>query len=252
MISWPLVRYVLTAALRDRLVLSLLVVMAVGASMAVFLGSAAIVESISFSVVFGAAGLRLAGAAGLVLFIVFYLRRAFDTKDVEFLLSRPVSRVCFLLSHSAAFMLLAALVTLFVFGTVCALSPRSFGDGHLLWGASLLAEYIIVVNAAMFFAMVLPSASTAALAIFALYFLSRIIGQILGIIEAGISANVALLNMAMHTISLIIPRLDLLAQSSWLIYGGEHIGYGFILLQGVLYSALALSAASVDLLRRQF
>lgn len=251
--SWPLIRYVLTAALRDRLILSMVLLMGVGASIAVFLGSAAITESDQFAVVFAAGGLRFAGAAGLVLFIVFYLRRAFDSKDVEFMLSRPVSRVAYVCSHSAAFSVLAVFIAFLVALTVCALAPAAVGEGHALWAFSLLVEYIIVVNAAMFFAMVLPSAAAGSLAVFALYILARIIGQILGIIHAGLSVSgFQTLSFIMHTISLIVPRLDLMAQTTWLIYGPEAITYSFILIQGVAYTALVILATLVDLVRRQF
>jgi len=103
MFSWPLVTYVLMAALRDRLIVSLIVLVAVGTSLSVFIGSSAILEKDQFALVFAAAGLRFAGVAGLVLFTVFYVRRAFDTKDIEFLLARPVSRFSFLFSHAVAF-----------------------------------------------------------------------------------------------------------------------------------------------------
>ena len=71
LISFPLVGYVLKAAIRDRLFLSLIVLVLVGVSLSIFLGGAAIVESNRFSLVFAASGLRLAGVMGLVLFIVF-------------------------------------------------------------------------------------------------------------------------------------------------------------------------------------
>lgn len=253
MISWPLMKYVLTAAIRDRLILSMFLLMAVGASLAIFLGSAAIIEADQFAVVFAAGGLRFAGAAGLVLFIVFYLRRAFDSKDVEFMLSRPVSRIAYVCSHSAAFTVLAASVACLVALTVCALAPGAVGEGHMLWAFSLLVEYVMIANVAMFFAMVLPSAAAGTLAVFALYILARMIGQILGIIHIGMSmTGFTILSQTMHLISLIVPRLDLMAQSTWLIYGPDGIGYLFILVQGLTYSALVILATLVDLVRRQF
>lgn len=253
MFSWTVVRYVLTAAVRDRLILSFLLIAIVGASMSVFLGSAAITESDQFAVVFAGGVLRLFGMVGLVLFVVFYIRRAFDSKDVEILLSRPVSRVSFLLSHSAAFSILAFIVAVVVFLTVCAIAPNSLGAGHGLWAFSLLVEYIIIVNVALFFAMVLPNAAIGSMVVFALYLLSRIIGQVLGIIDAGIAVSgFDVLANAMHIISLIVPRLDLMAQTSWLIYGPDQIGYGFILFQGIAYTALVILAALVDLVKRQF
>lgn len=253
MVSWPLVKYVLTASVRDRLVVSLFVAMAVGVSLSVFLGSAAVLEPGAFAVVFAAGGLRLAGALGLVLFIVFYLRRAFETRDVDFLLSRPLSRAAFLLSHSAAFMLMAFVAALFVTLAVCAITPNSVGAGHALWGFSLLMEYIIVANAALFFAMVLPNATSGALAVLGFYVLARLIWQILGIAGAGFGAgHLSLLTDVMHVISLVVPRLDLMAQTSWLVYGPGDAAVGLIVAQGVLYSALLASAALVDLERRQF
>lgn len=253
MISWPLIKYVLMAAVRDRLVISLLALMAVGASLAVFLGSAAVSETSQFAVVFAAGGLRIAGAMGLVLFAVFYLRRSFESRDVDFLLSRPIGRICFLLSHAAAFTILALLVSVCVFAAVCAVSPHLVGSGYFLWAFSLLIEYIIVVNAALFFAMVLPNAATGALSVFAFYLLARLIGQILGIVKAGLEGHdMQFLGTIMHGISLIIPRLDLMAQASWLLYGSEGIGYGFIALQGIVFTAFVILAAMSDLVRRQF
>jgi len=59
------------------------------------------------------------GVVGIVLFCCFYMRRSFETKEVEFLLSRPLSRMTFLFSHAAAYIVLslavAAVVTLAVF-----------------------------------------------------------------------------------------------------------------------------------------
>ena len=52
-----------------------------------------------FALSYTAGGLRIIGVLSLVLFISFYIRRAFDTKDVDLNLTRPVSRVSFLLSH---------------------------------------------------------------------------------------------------------------------------------------------------------
>ena len=44
LISFPLVKYVLMGALRDKLVISLLVLLAIGSSLAVFMGSSAAEE----------------------------------------------------------------------------------------------------------------------------------------------------------------------------------------------------------------
>lgn len=255
MISWPLIRYVLMAALRDRLILSLGVLVAVGAALSVFLGSGAFIESSQFALVFTAGGLRLAGAAGLVLFVIFYMRRSFENKDVEFLLSRPISRTSFILSHAIAFSVLAVFLAAMIGVAVCAVVVQAVGPGHGLWIFSLMMEYVLIVNAALFFAMVLQSASSGAMAVLGLYILSRLMGQLLGIASVGDASPISpLLNGTMNIISMIVPRIDLMTQTSWLVYpdSNTEIGVGFIAAQGFVYTGLLICAALIDLRRRQF
>lgn len=254
-ISLPLVQYVLTAAVRDRIVLALALVVAVGACMALFIGDSALIERQIFSLVFAAGGLRFAAVAGMVLFVVSHVRRSFDNKDVEYLLSRPVSRSGFLLSHAVAFSMMAVIVAAVVTGVLMAIAPQMVGAGYGLWFFSFAVEMVIVVNVALFFAMVLPGAAAGTLAVFGFYVLARIMGQLLGIAEKGfIDENFTILGIIMNCISTVVPRLDLMAQTTWLVYGAANspIGYGFIALQGVVFTALILIAGCIDLRRRQF
>lgn len=253
-ISIPTVRYVLAAAVRDRLIISLLVIIALGSALSVFLGTAAYVEKYQFILAFSAGGLRILCVLGLVMFCVFFIRRSFDNKDVDYLLSRPISRVSFIISHAAAFSLIAALLGFASLVAVYFAAPITFGQGHILWGISLVFELMIMANAALFFAMVLPSASTSAMVVFGLYILSRTIGILIGIVTSGLVASPMMKGAAatMQFISLIIPRLDLMAQTSWLLYGTGNIGLLFICAQGIIFSALLMTAALVDLVRRQF
>ncbi len=273
MISLPLIKYILTAALRDRLMVTLVVMVGAGASLGVFLGSAAMTEQESFSTVFGAGGLRFLGVAGLVLFVCFHLRRAFDNKEVEFMLSRPISRLGYLFSHAAAFIFLALIVAVVV--TLCVLATgKPNVPGLIAWGFSLMGEYAIMVVAALFFSFVLTSAAGSALATFGFYALARLIGTLIGISRAA-PENMffAFLNNVIELISVIIPRLDLMGQTSWLVYGvdgsagialrdhagmhavwlAENIGIsGFIGVQTILCIALLLAASAFDFTRRQF
>lgn len=252
-VCWPIVRYVLTAAIRDRLIPSLFVILALCASISIFLGSAAVVESGQFAAVFAASSLRFAAVFGLCLFVVFFIRRSFENKDVEYLLSSPVGRSSFILSHAAAFCLLAVIMGCLVMAGVAALVPHDYWHAALLWGASLIVELLIMVNVALFFAMVLPSATTGVMATMGLYILARLTGELLGIVDHEPSSVIFMgLSFAMQLISLIVPRLDLMAQTSWLIYGEPSLGWFYIIGQAAVYSALVLTAAIVDLSRRQF
>lgn len=272
MISKHLVKYVLIAAIRDRLMMTLMLMTALGAGMAIFMGSAAVTEANSFSVVFGAGGLRFLGVIGLVLFCTFYIRRSFENKEVEFLLSRPISRISFLLSHAAAFAVLALFVAsvmsvvIFIIGTA---NPI----GLAVWGFSVFSEYLIMTVVSLFFSMVLTSAAGSALASLGFYALCRMMGTVLGIVATSPQAIVVAMGSVMKVISVIIPRFDLMGQTSWLVYGikgsagitflsntsdyvvgfVQNIGLtGFILIQTILFAALVLAAAAYDFYKREF
>ena len=253
--SLPLIKYVLKAALRDKLIAALVTVMIVGASLSVFTGSAAVTEKDYFSLVFAGGSLRLVGCLGLVLFVVFFIRRSFDTRDIEYLLSRPLGRVKFLLSYAASFSLLAIFTGLVQGISLYIIAPHMFGSGHALWIASIVVENILMVNVALFFSMVISSAATASMAAFGFYILARMMGEVLGIIDQGdhLVHSFPILKNVMEVISVLMPRLDLLGQTSWLVYGaGDDIGFGFIFLQGAVFTVLIILASLIDLVRRQF
>jgi hypothetical protein len=57
----------------------------------------------------------------------------------------------------------------------------------------------------------------------------------------------------LQVISSVMPRLDLMAQTSWLVYDGtvpEHLVP--ILVQGTVFLVLVVLASLIDLVRRQF
>ena len=273
MISKPLVKYVLTAAMRDRLMVTLILMILMGAALAVFMGSASISESASFALVFGSGSLRFLGVIGLVLFCCFYIRRAFENKEVEFLLSRPISRLSFLASHALAFSLLAFLIA-GVITLVVGVIGRPDMAGLLVWGGSLAAEFAMMTVAALFFSMVLSSAAGSALATLGLYALSRMTGTLLGVLaQAPENWFYAVIGSMMKLISMVTPRLDMMGQTTWLVYGVQgsagfrfmphasayarwmsmHLGVtGFIVMQGIVFVALLLAAAAYDFTRRQF
>lgn len=273
MISAPLIRYILVAARRDRLMMTLGLMIALATAVSTFLGASAVTEKETFSIVFGASGLRFLNVLGVVLFCSFYMRRAFEVKEVEFLLARPISRMTFLFSHAAAFMILGILlagitvVALFLMG-------RPDIGGLAAWGLSVAIEDMIMAVTALFFSIVISSAAGSALATLGFYVLTRLIGTLLGITKVASDKMIfTILNNIMEMISVIIPRLDMMAQSSWLVYGVEGsagIGFtdqagayahaivdiagmnGFILLQGFVFISLLLAASAFDFVRRQF
>jgi uncharacterized membrane protein len=83
-LSLSLVRYVLTAALRDKVVWGVVAISLLAVCLSLFTANSAIIEKTQFAIVFMAGSLRLLTLFGLLLFVVFFIRRSFDARDVEF------------------------------------------------------------------------------------------------------------------------------------------------------------------------
>lgn len=241
--------------MRDRFVLVLALGLILATSLSVFVGGAAVVESQIFAQVFTASSLRLITVFGLVLFVVFFIRRSFEARDIEYLLSRPISRIQFVLSYAVAFAVLSCVMSAVVGLCYIMTGGDILTTGAQLWIVSILVETILMTFVALFFAMVLGSAVTAAMAAFGFYILARMMGQILGIIDASSQGPLmGTLETLMQGISVFIPRLDLMGQSAWLVYGVPEDGIGLleILAQGTLFSVVILSATFIDLKRKSF
>lgn len=248
------------AAIRDRVIWGIAAMSILAVCLSIFSGSAAIIEQGQFVVAYLAGGLRIIALLGLTLFTIFFIRRSFDARDVEFLLTRPVSRSAFVVSHVVAFSVLAIGTGAFIAMIVGALSLH-FGEmsSVLLWCFGVTFELMIVTNVAFFFAMVLSSPVTAGMGTFGFYILARLIGQLLAIFHhtpVGGDASYYVFNGLGHVVNVIailLPRLDLLVQTSWLIYGGASVvDWIFVFIQGVAFLSLLCVATLIDLRRRQF
>ncbi len=250
----PLYRYIIMAALRDRFLFAIIGIILLVSSLSFFFGSSALTEQDQFARSFAAFGFRLFGVGALVLFVVNYMRRAFDGRDIEFLLSRPLGRVQFVLTHAAAFSTLAVFAAFLLGGVTMLLEIGAMDQSDILWWVSLAVEFIIMANAAMFFAFVMRSASACMMIVFAFYLLARLMGEILGILHKAAEGPVmAALSKIMEAISIFIPRLDLMAQSKWLLYGVQpEISVPFVLCQCGVFGALVVGATVLDMHRRQF
>lgn len=255
-----LVKYILMAAVRDRLLWGIAAMSLLVVCLSIFSGSVAIVEQGQFILSYMAGGLRIIALLGLSLFTVFFVRRSFDSRDIEFLLTRPISRFRFVVSHVVAFSLLTVVAGLFISAIVGGLS-MFYGttSSVFLWSFGITFELMIVANTAFFFAMVLGSPVSAGMATFGFYILARLMGQLLAIMHHNPQPDTFsdyVMNGLAYTagaISVVIPRLDLLAQTSWLIYGGGVLSdWLFTVAQGGAFLALITTAAWIDVRRRQF
>ncbi len=245
--------YVLSAALKDKIFILYIGLVAIILSLSLFFGSSAVTEQDQFSVVFTSGALRIASAFTLVLFIIFYFRRSFENRDVDFLFSRPISRLQFIVAHFIAFVFLSFIVAVLTTIGILFLTPSELFFSTIIWGVTIFAELVVLSTMAMFFGIALSTAVSATLVTICFYILSRLMGDIMGILETGVSTMATqILGKIMTLISFFVPRLDLMGQTSWLVYGVSDFNYFLLSSQIIIFLGLVISATYLDLKRRQF
>lgn len=250
------IRYVLLTATRDRLFFGLLIGVIVAAYISSTLGSTAMLEPEQMTLSFTAASARVIIMVGIIVFIGFHMRNAFDAKEIDVLLSRPISRTTLVLSYWLGF---AAVATLLVIPTVILVYYMKVLNttGFMLWSVSLLLESWLVVSVALFAALTMRSGVGTVLASLAIYTLSRMMGFFVATTKSGVlfathEVNVVSVGV-MKAISTIVPRLDFFAKSNWLIYGAKSYDDLYLfLMQGAVFIPLLIVAAVIDFKRKQF
>ena len=250
------IRYVLLTATRDRLFFGLLIGILAAAYISSVLGSTAMLEPEQMTLSFTAASARVIIMVGIIVFIGFHMRNAFDAKEIDVLLSRPISRTTLVLSYWLGF---TAVATLLVIPTVIMMYFVKVLSvtGFLLWAVSLLLESLLVVSIALFASLTIRSGVGTVLASLAIYTLSRMMGFFINTTKSGILFEEHQVNVVSTTvmkgISVIVPRLDFFAKSSWLIYGPKsYDDLTLFLMQAAVFIPLLLAAAVIDFKRKQF
>ena len=123
-----------------------------------------------------------------------------------------------------------------------------------LWGLSLACEVALVAAAALFFAMTLGQFVPAIAASAGLYLLARSIGAIQAI-AAGALAEPSLAGRiaeyAVDAVALVLPRLEAVTRTAWLLYEPPAAGtYAAALGSALLYAALLSAAGLFDFHRK--
>jgi hypothetical protein len=252
----PIIRYILITASRDWLFLGLILFMLIAAFISMFLGSAAVSEQNLMQIAYLAGSSRLILVVGMTLFICFHIRRSFDNREIEYNLSRPISRNQFVYAYFLGFSLLSTIITIPLILLLLTLFKVKLLV-ILLWSASLLFEILIMSSFAILASLILRSAVSAVLACFCFYLISRIIGFAVSSIIipkqlSGMSIT-TLMESFLKITSIFLPRLDLFAKSKWLVYQNIDIAlFNVVVLQTLIYIGLILVMSLLDFRKRQF
>ena len=222
-----------------------------GIALGTFVAQVAITESRLLQASIVAALLRLAAVFIIAAHVVSSVRREIDERRLELLLALPLARATQYLARLAGFVVLG-LVLAACFSLPLALwAPL---PAVLAWGVSLACELALVAAAALFFAMTLAQLVPALGATAALYVLARTIGTIQAI-AAGPLAEDSLAHQVasatVNAIALILPALDRVTRTEWLLYGPPPAqALGGALAGCLIYAVLLAAAGLFDFQRR--
>lgn len=250
------IRFVLLTAIRDRLFAGLLVGILFATYISSAMGSTAMLEPQQMTIAFAAAASRIIVMVGIIVFIAFHIRGAFESREIDLLLSRPISRATLVLSYWLGFVVVATLLCLPAMGVLAVLGILD-AKGYALWCASLVMESWLVVSLALFAAVTLKSGVVTVLAGLGFYTISRMMGFFVATTKSGMLFETQLINevarFVMKAISVVIPRADFFGKGSWLVYGYETLeALWLFALQGVIFIPLLLAATIIDFKRKQF
>lgn len=244
-------RYVLITAIRDRMVAAIIIAQMTVLGGASLMAASALAEGQATGLAIAGEGIRVVMMLGLITFISFHVRRMEETREIEAILTRPISRTTFVLAYYAAYAGIGVLLSLCAAPLLMAGLAAS-GAGLAEWQASLGLECLIIVAIALFCALSLGSATASVLAGIGLYIFARLAAFFRAIAEAhtGLSAHDdidRITTWMIKGIAAVMPRLDLFGQGQWLVHGpGGGWGLPELLLQTGIIVPLLLAATIRD------
>jgi len=225
--------------------------LALAVLLAAFLSQVALTEARALQLAVVAALLRACAVFLIAVQVSASVMREVDDKGLELMLSLPLARSSHYLGRLAGFSVVAmALAFLFALPLLVWASPGVVA----LWAISLALEGSLVAAAALFFAMTLAQPVPAIAATAGLYLLARSMAAIQAIasgplMEPSLANQVA--RFGLEAVALLLPRLDAVTSSDWLLYGAPGAAE-FAATMGTLlvYTALLASAGLFDFYRR--
>ena len=244
-------RLVLTEARRGGLAWLALATLLAGIGLSAFLAQLAITESRLLQAAIVAALLRIAAVFLLATQVVASVRREIDDRRLELMLALPLSRPAQYLGRLAGFIALGIVLAV-VFALPLLLWARP--AAVLAWALSLACELALVGAAALFFAMTLGQVVSALAATAGLYLLARSVSAMQAIASGPLAEDTLaheLARRAVDGVALLLPALDRVTRTEWLLYAAPDGRTYAALLGGMLiYIALLAVAGVFDFARR--
>jgi hypothetical protein len=251
--SAHLARLVLIEARRGALPWLAAAALLISLALAAFLSQVALTESRALQLAIVAALGRACAVFLIAAHVATSLLREMNDKGLELMLSLPLPRSTQYLGRLAGFAVCgAALAAVFAAPLFAWATPAAVA----LWAVSLALECAVVAAAALFFAVSLGQLVAALAATAGLYLLARSIAAIQAIAASPLAEESMTHEMArwgVEGVALLLPRLDAVTRTDWLVYGAPEPRAYLQGLAGLLiYGALLTAAGLFDFQRESF
>ena len=250
----PIARYTLLEARRNRLLWLALILVGAGLAFTQFLQQVAITESNAIQAALLAAVVRFGAVFMLASFVITSMVREFNDKVVELILSRPLERSSYFFGKFAGYAALALALALVSSLPLALFAPL---PRVALWGLSLACELLIVTAFALFCVLSLTQVISALAAVAGFYLLARSISALQIMAGNPLSDSLGmgqkLVNFIIDVLAFLLPGLERMTQTGWLIYGAPSAAQiTQVLAQTAVYVLLLCGAALFDLQRKNF
>lgn len=247
-------KFTIIEAVRNRLVLLLLLIGAISFAMVEFIGDLAITENRVTQVAILAAFLRLCAVVVVTLFVVSSSVRELQDKTLEMILAMAIHRGQYYVGKLLGYLLLALLVSIVFAALVMLYAPV---ESVLIWGLSLFLELCLVVTMALVMLFTFRQIPPALAAAFILYAAARITTSIYLMAKYPILSHSTMAQKFMDgfigLLTWLLPDLHRFTQTSWLTRGVDDWSLLVpVLGQTVIFAGLLSAIALFDFYRKNF
>lgn len=250
-----IISYIVTNSFRSKLFLGQICAMILALFLAVFLGDTNLIEEKKAAVTFFAGTERVFLIIGMAIFVCLNIARLFDNKEVDFFLSKSISRESFVFALLSGYVVIASMLCL---ATILFLIIFLGVDTirALSWALSLFLEILLVCAFALLCSLILESSLLAIFSTIGFYLLSRLMSLFTMSVDLPWQANVnsqPLAENILKILSIAFPRIDMFTQSIWLT--GRTINpqeISIILIQTLVFMAIMTFMSFHDIAKKEF
>ena len=253
---FSIIKYSMLMARSSRLYVSLIFMSLIIIGISSFLGRTALVEEHEMQVIYSSSVLRVTIILGLIIFVTSNISNMFLNKEVDLILSRPVSRSNFVLSYMLGNIIISVILILII-SLLLYLFVTPDLVGLFYWIFSFILEVIIIIAFVTTASIIVNNSVIVVVSCISFYVLSRLTGFF--IIATNDQLNLvnqdvnAILLKIINYISVILPRLDLYTKGEWLIYGiTNNFEVLLFFTQSIVYTTLLITVAIYDINNKQF